>query len=124
MALLDDLAKTISEGRIAPPDDPDTEKACPTLWVFLTQHQWGDGTVRMLPQIVIERIGGGYRVTLRDDSLCVRKGATCVTLSEAFTALEKALVDGSVPWEDFKSYRNKQGPKVPVDGKRPGRKRS
>jgi len=34
-------------------------------------------------------------------------------LSDVPVALEKAIVDPDLPWESFKSYRNKGGPKVP-----------
>jgi len=124
MGRLEDLARSVVEGRTAPPSDEETEAAAPFLWEFLTLDHWSDGSERLLPRIVIDRCGGGYKVTLQDDALCVKKSVTIRKLGELVTALERVLCDSEQPFESYKSFRNKKGPKVPEKEKRASRKRS
>jgi len=123
MGKLEELAAAVRDRMVLPPDDPAVETECPFLWEMLTKAKWGDDTERILPRLVIERTPGGYKVILQDDSLCIRKEAYAKTLAECPAALEKALNDPELPWETFKSYRNKGGPKVP-EAKKGGRRRS
>ena len=113
MRQLEALAKMVAERRMNPPDDPEVQKIAPFLWEMLTIDAWGDGSERIMPQIVVERVPGGYKVTLKDDSLCIRKSALVLHWADLVAGLEAALVDDALPWETFKSYRNRQGPKVP-----------
>lgn len=122
MRLIEKLAAMVAEKAVMPPSDADVEKIAPNLWEMLTLDKWGDGTERLLPQIVIERVPGGYRATLKDDSLCIRKSALVNRLADVPAALEAVLVDEGIPWETFKSYRNRGGPKVPGE-KTTGRKK-
>jgi len=123
MSRLDDLADELQGGRITPPDDPELENACPFLWDYLTVDRWKDGTARLLPRITIDRVPGGYKVCLQDDGLWVKKTVIVHTLAGIPEALEKGLLDAQLPFEPFKSFRNKQGPKVPEGEKRPGQRR-
>jgi hypothetical protein len=123
MGKLEELARAVAERKMPPPDDPEVEAGCPFLWEMLTKERWADDTERILPRVVIERIPGAYKVILQDDSLCIRKETIAKTLQECPRALEKVLNDEDVPWESFKSYRNKGGPKVP-EAKKGGRRRS
>jgi len=113
MRLIEQLQEMVAAHTTAPPDDPELEQAAPNLYEMLTLDKWADGTDRILPQLLIERTPGGYRATLKDDALCIRKSALCNRLSDVPAALERALLDREVPWESFKSYRNRGGPKVP-----------
>lgn len=108
---LDSLRKDLGDGHITPPCDPQTEKDCPHLWQVLTQSKWADDTERILPIIKVERVPGAYRATLQDDSLGQKKTVYVKRLCDLADALEAALVSQDVPWEQFKSYRNKT-PKV------------
>jgi hypothetical protein len=112
----------VAERKMAPPADPDVEQSAPFLWEMLTADAWADGTERILPQIVVERVPGAYRVSLKDDSLCIRKSCLVARWCDLISTLEKCLADPELPWESFKSYRNKGGPKVPGE-KTPGRKK-
>lgn len=112
MRLIEQLQQAVAAGGMAPPADDQVEQRCPNLWEMLTTDKWGDATDRILPEMVIERVPGGYKVTLRDHALCIRKSALCLTLGDAWDALERALTDSTTPWEAFASYRNKKGPKV------------
>jgi hypothetical protein len=113
MRLIEQLQQMVAANVVLPPDDPEVSEACPNLWEMITADKWGDGTTRMLPQLIIERVSGSYKVTIKDHSLCIQKSAVANRLHDCWGALEKALVDQETPWESFKSYRNKQGAKVP-----------
>jgi len=112
MRLIDELQQMVALKVTTPPNDPDVEEAAPNLWQMLTLDKWADGSDRMLPVIKIERVSGGYRATLQDDALCIKKSCMVAVLADVPKALEKAIVDPELPWENFKSYKNKQGPKV------------
>jgi len=122
MRLIDQLQKAVAAGGVAPPADDVLASRCPNLWEMITTDRWGDDSERMLPEIAIERVPGGYKVTLKDHALCIRKSALCLALDECWGALERALTDSSTPWESFTSYRNRKGPKVPEE-KSSGRKK-
>jgi len=113
MRLIDQLQMMVAEKVTTPPTDQAVEEACPNLWEMLTQDKWADGSDRILPVLQIERVSGGYKASLQDHALLIKKTAMVGTLAEVPAALERALIDQDVPWETFKSYRNKQGPKVP-----------
>lgn len=113
MRLIEQLQQMVAAHTVAPPDDPDLEAAAPNLFELLTMDKWADGSDRILPQLIVERVPGGFKATLKDDSLCIRKSALCNRLGDLPAALEKALLDQEQPWESFKSYRNKGGPKLP-----------
>jgi len=123
MRLIEQLAKAVAERRMQPPADPDVEQGAPFLWEMLTADTWADGTERILPQIVIERVPGAYKVTLKDDALCIRKSCLVPRWCDIVALLERALADEELPWEGFKSYRNRQGPKVPGEKSTRQRKR-
>lgn len=123
MGHLDQLAKAVAERKFPPPSDEAVENAAPFLWEMLTQEKWGDGSERILPTIKIERVPGAYRVTLQDDSLCIRKAVIVHRIADLVPALEAVLQNADVPWETFKSYRNKKGAPVPEE-KPTRRKRS
>jgi hypothetical protein len=123
MSRLDDLAQKIGGGGVAPPQEEALFETCPFLWEMLTMDKWADGSERLLPEMVISRVPGGYKITLKDDSLCIRKSVVAPTIEALWKALEDAIVRDDVPWENFKSYRNKKGPKVPEATKGGGQKK-
>lgn len=95
--------------RIPEPDDPECEHAFPNLWEFLTLDQYAGGLERILGEITIVRIPGGYRATIKDHDTGKAKSASSLTLLDCFRGLEEALCDPNCPWIDFKSYKNKKG---------------
>ncbi len=123
MDRLEALARLVAERRMHPPNDPEVEKEAPFLWEMLTSDKWGDGSERILPTIRIERVPGAYRVSLVDDSLCIRKTVLVSQLDGFWKHLDRCLNDDEVPWEGFKSYKNKKGPPIPAE-KPTRRKRS
>jgi hypothetical protein len=122
MDRLGQLQEQLGDGRIAPPPLDQLESSCEFLWTLLTQDTWKDGSKRELSTVVIDRVPGGYRVTLQDHALWVQKRALALTWAEIPNAIEKALCDTNVPWEPYRSFRTKAGPKV-SDGKKGGRRK-
>lgn len=123
MSRIDELAYEVGGGRITPPTDPELEAACPFLWDYLTVDRWKDDTARILPRITISRVPGGYKVVIQDDGLWVQKSVICQRLQDVAVALEKGLLDQLLPFEPFKSFRNKSGPKVPDGAERGSKKK-
>lgn len=113
MDRLEHLTESMGNGRVTPPDDAQFETNFPFLWTLITEDQWGDGTERQLSTIQVDRVAGGFRVTLQDHALYKKKSAVALRWQDIPAALEAALDDSNVPWEYYKSYRNKKGPKVP-----------
>lgn len=122
MSRVDDLADAVGGGRVTPPNDEVVEKEAPFLWDYLTVDRWKDGTSRILPRITISRVPGAYKVVIQDDGLWVQKSIIIQTLADLVGSLEKGLLSDQLPFEPFKSFRNKQGPKVPGEEK-PTRRR-
>jgi hypothetical protein len=112
MSLIDDLAANNGKRMMTPPTDERLEKGCPLLWSMLVQAEFADGTQRVMPDIIIRRVTGGYEVTLRDHDFCLQKTAMTRTMDGAFKALEKSLADPEAPWKPYASqvpseYRKK-----------------
>lgn len=113
MSALEDMMGQALEGRVAAPDDDQLEANCPDLWELITLDQYRDKSKRMLPEISINRVPGGYEVTLKDHEMCLQVTTFSAKLSGIAEALEAALHDPTRPWKPFQSYRNRKGPKVP-----------
>lgn len=112
MDKLETLLAEAGNGRVAPPALDELETLCPFLWQLLTQDQWADGRSRELSTIQIDRVPGGYKITLQDHALWLKKSCMAVNWAEIPQALDRALNDPGVPWEHYKSYRTKGGPVV------------
>lgn len=112
MSALEDMMGQVVEGRVAHPDDPVVEKDCPDLWEFLTLDVYKDKSKRMLPELTVNRVPGGYEVTLKDHEMCSQLSTFSPTLAGLAAALEAALHDPTRPWKPFQSYRNRKGPKL------------
>jgi len=110
---VEELALALSKAKFVPPSDSDFEELCPFLWEMMTLDKWADGTDRIPSTIKVERVSGGYRATIIDDSLCVKKGVYVSKFADILVELERVLPLESVPWEAIKSFKNKGGAKVP-----------
>lgn len=113
MSALEDMMGQALEGRVSAPSDEGLETLCPDLWELLTLDQYKDKSKRMLPEITVNSVPGGYEVTLKDHEMCLQVTTFASTLGGLGTALEAALHDPTRPWKPFQSYRNRKGPKVP-----------
>jgi len=116
MSALEDMMSQAIEGRISAPSDDDLESSCPDLWELLTLDKYKDGSKRMLPELTVNRVPGGFEVSLRDHEMCLQITTFAPILMDLGRALETALHDPTRPWKPFQSYRNKKGPKVPENG--------
>lgn len=105
--LLEPLAEQLLqrgiEQHVVPPDDGALERQCPLLWGLLTLDTYRDGTVRVLPSIRVERISGGYRVTLQDHASHQQIAATSITLGGLGKALESAMRHPNAEWRPYAS---------------------
>lgn len=105
--LADRLLERGTTPGVRPPADPETEKACPLLWGLLTQDRYRDGTVRVLPTIRIERVHGGYLVTLQDHASNQQVSCEVTKLWELHFALEQILASGENVFRPYSSMRVK-----------------
>lgn len=113
MGILNDLSHSLADRITPPPVDPEVEERCPNLWEMLTVDRWGDDSERVLPRIMVDRVAGGYLVTIQDDSLLLKKTCFAARWEDIPKALETALLNPEAPWQRMdKSYRNKLGAKV------------
>lgn len=101
IAQLNDVAKA---GGVLPPCDARLECEYPMVWDLLTRNQRPDGTIRVPSSLRIIRVSGGFRITLEDHESELRKSVCSLTWDGLLDALERAVVDQSIPWEDFQSY--------------------
>lgn len=113
MSALEQMMSQAIEGRISAPSDEDLEQSCPDLWELLTLDKYKDASKRMLPEISVNRVPGGFEVTLKDHEMCLQITTFAPILMDIGRALEAALHDPTRPWKPFQSYRNRKGPKVP-----------
>lgn len=118
MSLIDRLRKEAPNGHVQPPNDEALAKACPLLWEMLTLDQYRDKSDRILPEVKIRRVGGGYEVVLQDHETCTQIGAVSLTWEGLPAALEAALGATSTVWRSFKSYVNPKGLRRHEDKKR------
>jgi hypothetical protein len=66
-----------------------------------------DSTLRVLPSLRIERISGGYQVTLQDHASHQQCSVNVVTLKEIPKALESLLGAGGEAFRPFESQKVK-----------------
>lgn len=112
MSVLQEQTGRVLEGRVTLPDDDQVEKDCPELWEYLTLDQYNGGVKRMLPEITVNRVPGGYEIALKDHELCQQLSTFSPTLGGLAGALEAAMHDPTKAWKVFQSYRNRKGPKI------------
>lgn len=110
MSIIDSLKGHMQQGGMAIPNDEETRENFPTLWTVLTEGRVDGGKEIVPAEIKIERVSGGYRVTIQVHACWLLKRFLIQTLGELETAAEIALNSSDVPWERFKSYRQKIDP--------------
>lgn len=97
----------ISTGRVKTlgvPQDDWTREHCPHLWEMLTLEVLSDQTIRVLPTLLIERVRGGFRVTLQDHASRQAASAEADGLGDLWEALEAALVSP----KGFRSFKSRK----------------
>ena len=105
--LAEELLERAAAAGIAVPVDDECRVTWPILWSLLTQDTYKDSTVRVLPTLVINRVSGGYTVTLQDHASCQQCVAEANELSACFQQLERVLAGGGECFRPYKSFRVK-----------------
>jgi hypothetical protein len=93
---------------VAKPYDPEVEDKYPNLWQYLSMAEYSDGTPRLLPTVTLNRVPGGYVVSLQDHEMMRQCRCEASTLSSVWEVLEVSIV---VPtnWTYYKSRVNRKG---------------
>lgn len=81
-----------------PLHDPVFQKKYPTLYDYLTQTSWPDGTPRELASLSIYPSPGILRIFLRDPATGLCCWVSCTSLTEVYEAVEAALNDSGHEW--------------------------
>lgn len=108
MGLLEDLSKQVKNTVMHPPDDEDVQLLAPNLWELLTRTAYGEKKDVPPADLKIERVAGGYRVAIVLHALRLQKHFNMAKLSQLVEEAEKCLLDASVPWEKYKSFKVKE----------------
>lgn len=77
------------------------------MWGLLTVDTYRDGTVRVLPTLKIERVTGGYEVTLQDHASHQQVSVQIACLGDVGGALEAVLRKGGDAFREYKSFKVK-----------------
>jgi len=96
-----------SAGQVA---DDKFSKLYPTLFAYLTQTAWPDGTVRETSSLSMFTDGAAVKCVLKDRSLGICLWATAPTFTGLYAVLEALLCDPGAEWR--------------VDRQQPGQKAS
>lgn len=86
----------------------------PGLFTWLTQDGYSDGSQRLLPEVAVECGFGGWIVTVKDHEQGLQAALEVDVWADIPSALESALLAGTLPWKEFKTYRKKK-PKKGAD---------
>lgn len=73
-------------------------KTYPTLYAYLTQTAWPDGTVRETSSVSVFVDGNAVKCVLKDRSLGICLWATCPTFTGLYAVLEALLCDPAAEW--------------------------
>ena len=113
MSYIDDLARQRVDGTMQAPPDDLVRDSCPLLWELLVLDTYDDKehTKRVMPEIVVGRVNGGYAVTVKDHETCQQKQLFALRWAEIPQEVERALSDPTRPWYAFKSFKNRLGEK-------------
>jgi hypothetical protein len=95
--------------RTPPPYDPDTADQCPLFWQLVTQDQTKTGEQRLLPDVKLTRVPGGWLCAIQDVETAQETRFTFEALRELALAAERHLTSGKAVWLPFKSMKNPKG---------------
>lgn len=79
-------------------EDEGFKKEMPTLWAFVTQTEWEDGSSRETGTIFIFREAGTWRACLNDRDSGHVGFVSCDTFKGLWKAVEKQLAEERVDW--------------------------
>lgn len=78
--------------------DPTFAKEYPTLWQYLTQTTWEDGTPREPSSLLIFPQDGVFKCMVRDKAAGLCLWVACRQMSQLLDAVESALADPVAEW--------------------------
>jgi len=108
-SVIEELKGIATGRRIAPPDDPEVEEQCRKFWQWATETDAGEGRIRLLPDISLSRVTGGWKLVLKDIETSLCKKGTVQRLEDLARACEAILCDVTIPWEPFQNLKNPKG---------------
>jgi hypothetical protein len=92
--------------------DPRALKECPTVWAYLTQTTWSDGTRRETSSVLMFQQDGMIKAMLRDADAGLCLWVAARSFYGAFSALEAALNDPNAEWRVDRRAEGQQARRV------------
>ena len=91
---------------MAPPDD-EAPVRWPNLFQLLTQRVWQNAKQRFTAQVTLSMGLGLYQVAIRcpDPKEGLQKAIPLAKLGDCWDALEAAVLDPSIPWQEYAALR-------------------
>lgn len=81
--------------------DPAFEKRCPTLFQYLTDGAWEDGTERETSTLLLMADGGSFKAWLNDRAMGRSLWVAGPSLQGLLDAVETALLDPCAVWKTY-----------------------
>lgn len=81
----------------------------PTVWCYLTDSKWDDGSRRERATILIVADGGVMKLWMGDNANNRSTWVTGESLEQALTILEEQLSTSSAPWRPMEKRGNNRG---------------
>lgn len=106
--LMKKIERKVSGGTDTPMRDPSMEKVCPTLWQFLTDRTYDDGSKREPGSLLAFCQDGVIKLMLRDRDAGLCLWIASRTLSDAFKAAEGGLTNPDAEWRVDRQQEGQQ----------------
>jgi hypothetical protein len=106
VAMLADKAR--AKG-VTAPYDPDTEEAAPLFWELCTTSVNADGTERLLPDLRLTRVGGGWQCVIQDVETSQETRFQFGAILDLARAAERHLTSAGCVWTKYKNRKNPKG---------------
>jgi len=94
-----------SPGAGGPLSDPETAKAYPSLWEFLTAQQWGNGDRRDTGTLLVFVEGPVVKACVKDKDASAVAFVSARTLKELLQAVDKGLESGGLDWRADRPFK-------------------
>lgn len=104
-----ELAKNAAKKRTPAPDDDDTRLGCPKFWGIIAVDRYPSGQDRLLPELKLVRVPGGWRCTVQDVETSQETRFEFEALLDLARAAESHLTSGNAVWTYYKNRKNQKG---------------
>jgi hypothetical protein len=108
-SIVDTLNEKAKAKSVQAPYDPDTAEACPFFWELVTKDRYDAERDRLLPEITLTRVDGGWEAVIRDIETSQETRFAFGAFLELARAAEKHLVSARGLWKPFKNRKNQKG---------------